>query len=967
MVVHFDVVFRAHRYAWLCSRMIAALLLASLFTPNLSAAQAPTDGAIRGIVQDEQGVVLAGVNLTAKSPETALVFTAQTDDTGSYRLLNLPPGFYRVTADLQGFSSVSRDDVFVRAGLNLALDLTMKVGSVSESVHIAADTPLLESSSAAQSFNVTGNFQRAVPLSAGRYWHDFLAVIPGTVNSELGNQPYLIHGASFASHVIQMDGADLAPAFQSTNVYVNFSNEILEDVQVKVGGVDASAPLGNGAVINMVTKSGTNDMRGTASFSARARSWNANNNPGGTTTDFESVQPDVSFGGPVLRDRAWFFGAYRYRYENRGISRSPIQLSTLQALVPGFKPFDNETRAHYSFVKANAAPSTNHQAQFFYQRDRFPQTSSTAQDAGAFFGLDTGGDAFGGRLSSVWNPTLTTRLSVSYNNKTQSTKTDGAGPNSPVHMSTFLSSGRLQGTGALATLHNRAQATHIDSTKLTVALDADYVHRDRSGSHDFQAGIFLQPHQGIAFTTQYSNSGFAIEELVLRNPSDYSAGTIPFHQRIYATPTLKSLDVTHGDTGMYVQDAWRPIARITVNAGVRVDLVRRRDNIFAIETQRSTEIGPRFGVNYLLDQAGRHSARATWNRVHDIVSTSRITTGTATASFRDAYDTNLDGVFDAVFETPGSTAQTATQTVDPNYRQPFTDEWTVGYRHQAAGQISVEANVVHRAFKDRPTSIETNGLYENGVFRGYRNEAFNDMFLFTNDTYNTPIYNAVEIVATKQTRSVQFVTSYTRQWRHISGTWQPNDPASFIQPQAFPNDKGLGAEPASSDSNSLSGTGMTGSSSARDHLFRLALAYRGPWNIMFATNYTYQSALWMGPTIDRLAAPDPQFGPATVTLSNGRVVSNPLSTLLRFVGPTRSDNQTKLPATHVWNVRAGRLFSLGAVSTIELAVDVFNIPNLGSEQFYIFGQTNQRFSPNFGKGDQRQLPRSAQAFIRLTF
>jgi outer membrane receptor for Fe3+-dicitrate len=134
---------------------------------------------------------------------------------------------------------------------------------------------------------------------------------------------------------------------------------------------------------------------------------------------------------------------------------------------------------------------------------------------------------------------------------------------------------------------------------------------------------------------------------------------------------------------------------------------------------------------------------------------------------------------------------------------------------------------------------------------------------------------------------------------------------------------------------------------------------------VLATNYTLQSALWSGPIVTRLAAPDPRFGPATVTLSNGRVVSNPLATTIRFAYPTRDEGQFTLPAVQVWNARIGRDFRLGA-RRLETALDVFNVTN--NEAFYLLENgAHQTFSPLFGQGRQRQTPRAAQISVRFVF
>ena len=211
-----------------------------------------------------------------------------------------------------------------------------------------------------------------------------------------------------------------------------------------------------------------------------------------------------------------------------------------------------------------------------------------------------------------------------------------------------------------------------------------------------------------------------------------------------------------------------------------------------------------------------------------------------------------------------------------------------------------------------------------------------------------------------------------RQWRHIDGTWQPNDPAAFIQPDAFANDTGIGSTTGAPrprpTTNSLSGTQMTSYVTAtaqwQDHVAGAATVPRRLGRHV-ATNYTFQSGTWSGPTVTRIAAPDPAFGPPTVRLSNGRVVTNPLATTIRFAYPTRSDGQIETPPLHMANVRVSRTFVLRSVR-FDAALDVFNITNNGTDNFIASGG-NQTYNPMFGNTQFRQLPRSAQIALRTTF
>ena len=430
------------------------------------------------------------------------------------------------------------------------------------------------------------------------------------------------------------------------------------------------------------------------------------------------------------------------------------------------------------------------------------------------------------------------------------------------------------------------------------------------------------------------------------------------------------------DNAIYVQDGWRPTSRLTVNAGIRVDRVtRERRSLFTLRLQDSWEIGPRVGVNFLLTKDQRNVVRGSFMRVHEAANINAQSAsgagtqgaGAQTIGYRDLYDTTLDGSFRAVFVTPAASPVSPNRVIDPGYHQPFVEEWSAGYRRQLPrpGEPGRRVHDPRLPRPHRPGRTERHlcgqhlpGLQESGAERD---------FLLTNNQWNWPVYRALEVVATKQTRRFQTVASYTYVWPHLAGTWQPNDPASFIQPNAFAFDKGLPSNDNRSASVNDSITGATSSSIEwTEQVARLSAVYHAPWDFTFSGSYTLQKGRWSGPIMTRLAASDPQFGPPTVTLSNGRVVSNPLATTIRFANATRSDGQYKLAGLHYINLRFGREFRLSTDRKFAVNLDLFNVANLGSFQGFLAG-ANQLYSTNYGRGGEIQPPRSVQLELRLWF
>ena len=541
-------------------------------------------------------------------------------------------------------------------------------------------------------------------------------------------------------------------------------------------------------------------------------------------------------------------------------------------------------------------------------------------------------------------------------------------PSRRVFREVQASGGRLAGVTQRANLGNAD--TGIDSPyyKWTVTADFNAYKRGWLGAHDLRFGTWLQPTMHIENITNYVNGGFSIQDEVLRDPANAAAGSIPFRRQIFAGDQITSSRGNFADSALYVQDAWRPTPRATVTLGVRVDWVKRHDDIFEIDTQDSVDIGPRLGINYMLTSDQRNAVRVSFMRAHDAPSINQLlfAAGTNTLGFSELYDLDRNGSFETLFETPASTARNSSRIFDPDYHQPFVDEWAAGYRHQFGGRATVDVGYIHRDYLDRPALVETNGIYDGTVFKGYRNEAQNDISLLTTNQWNYPVYNALEILATKQAKQLQLLGSLTRSWSHLEGTWQPRDPASFIQPDAFPLNRGmeLNDNRVASSNNGLNPG--TGGAEWTEQVVRFSAVYHAPWKFNLATNYALQGRRWSGPIITRVAAADPQFGPATVTLSNGRVVSNPLATLNRFAFPTRDEGQFKLPALHVINLRVGRDFDLAQDRRLQLALDFFNVGNLGRFQGFLAG-ANQLFNANYGQGGSVQQPISAQFSVQFFF
>jgi len=652
------------------------------------------------------------------------------------------------------------------------------------------------------------------------------------------------------------------------------------------------------------------------------------------------------------------------------------QTALARAVIsPDWEPFDNAFLGTFYFIKSTTQLSKNHRLEAFYQYDHSPTEANYLRSGYNASVSVFGGAGYNGRLSSVWGSSTTTRFSASYNDKALSPKRADFSdyimsglPERQVHGGTFISSGLITGTGLLLNAGNEPSFTITPSSKLTFTGDLTYYRGSgRLGSHELQVGFYLQPRLKGSTTTIYVNDGFNTEYVVLRDPNNPAAGYIPF-RRTYRDPAeIMTSDLKASDNAVYIQDAWKPTDRLTVTGGVRLDWVKAHDLMTDTKTQDSLEVGPRFGATYVLTSDNNNIVYGSWGRVHDLVALGDIpTTGSATAATRNLYDNNLDGVFETERITPGSTTVLRNRVIDPGRHQPFFDEWTIGYRRQFPGQISASIGFAHRVYKDRPAYVEVNGIYEGVVFTGYKDESQNEIYLDTNNIWNQQVYDGLEMSVAKRGKRIQVISSYVRQWPHLSGTWQPNDNALFLQPDAFDSNHAIGT-PRRAPSNSLppSGADVFGNTAWQDHTLRLSFTYKLPFDIQAGTHYVFQSGPYTGPIVKRIAASDPQFGPSSVRLSNGRVVTNPLATTIRYAFGTRGEGQVKAKARQELNLKLTKSVRYSRYR-LEAGMGVYNVMNRGTIERYA-SDAGQTYAPNYLGYEGFQPPRSLDVTLKFTF
>src|SRR5499427_9313164 len=280
-----------------------------------------TTGTITGRVVDQQGAAMPGVTVTAKSPATGFTRTETTDAEGLYRIGALPVGIYEVTAELQGFSTVSKKDIEVNVAQIQNVDFPMKVAALAETVNVTGSTPLIQTTASNVGQVVDVKRIENLPLN-GRQFANLAATIPGvglgfhsdpTKNTQFAPQ---INGGAGRNINYQIDGGDNNDDTVG-GLLQQFPLEAVQEFNFQTQRFKAEYGRSNGGVLSVVTKSGTNLWSGSAFEMFRDKSMNSltqteklavlGTSADPTKGDYRQNQFGGSFGGPIAKDKAHFF------------------------------------------------------------------------------------------------------------------------------------------------------------------------------------------------------------------------------------------------------------------------------------------------------------------------------------------------------------------------------------------------------------------------------------------------------------------------------------------------------------------------------------------------------------------------------------------------------------------------------------------------------------------------------------
>src|SRR5687768_13330184 len=301
---------------------LSVSILAALVA--ISPAWAQATAQLGGTVTDESGAVLPGVTVTMTQTDTGFTRTVVSADTGTYVLANLPLGPYRLEVSLQGFRTYVQTGIVLQVGATPTINAVLGVGNLEETVSVEAAAPLVDVQSAGISEVVENERIVELPLQ-GRRVTDLIvlagaAVNTGDVSGQRNRQDSVaisVAGGLRTGVAYVLDGAMHNDPYDNTNMPFPFP-DALQEFSVATGGLSAQAGMHSGASVNAVTRSGTNGIHGNLFEFLRDKHFNevdyfAPRGPDGKKASDGLVRNQFggTLGGPVVRDKLFFFGAYQ--------------------------------------------------------------------------------------------------------------------------------------------------------------------------------------------------------------------------------------------------------------------------------------------------------------------------------------------------------------------------------------------------------------------------------------------------------------------------------------------------------------------------------------------------------------------------------------------------------------------------------------------------------------------------------
>jgi hypothetical protein len=777
------------------------LVLPLLLFPRELPAQNPR-GSLRGVVQDASGGSIASAKIVVQAEESILRREATSNDRGEFRLDNLAPGTYEVVVSVNGFAE-ARSQVKILISSVQEMNVVLKPQAFQQSINVKAQASSItmqpiDTASVVEQAIISEQDLATIPLAA-RSFANIAYLAPGTEPVEPSDPTKAritaisTGGSSGLNNEVSVDGVDNSDDWIG-GILQNFSPEAIQEFAIRTAQADADTGRTTATSMVITTKAGTNNWHGDEAFYGRAAALNARfpiDNPAPNPKQPFSRQNYVgTLGGPIVKDKLWFFSSLEYVRENASIAYSPASQMQFQALsqlasqglvdvngtrvssiaVPPSVPvpfrdylsmvridWQQSVRSHW-FLRISGDSYTTHDA--LVQQGTLPSTGATTHNNYLNFGLSNnftlsqhwvGSFVFGGsglHLTQTRNSDLGFALAFPFTSTSATTS----------GLETFGDNQFVTAITAFPVLR--------DQEKYQLRYDL----ANMSGSHAPRFGVnFI--HEPVMSGALTANAETLVTFVL--NPTDYAASPQQFTVDLTAcsanplplvTPGTKCNSTSAGDgsfsqnvqrLGLYAEDSWRITRRLTLNYGMRYDTTfglfetsgrGQAQNPFlqALDPTQAPFIStaphdyrkafaPRLGIAYAAGRDGNTVIRAGFGMFYNDLA-------------QNGWVTALQAVNETNVKTGGGVA--APSIIDPNYHTPYAIHATSDFEH------AFNANWTFRT----DFTLET-GMH---AYRRYNfpNTMFGSLAVFRTD--NRSSYKALEVhLQANVVKRLSLVANYT--------------------------------------------------------------------------------------------------------------------------------------------------------------------------------------------------------------
>jgi hypothetical protein len=892
-------------------------------------------------VVDEQGAVLPGVTITISSPViVAGQISGTTDATGSYRFPSLLPGTYSVRIELSGFRTVVRDGIVVSVGQTTPLDLTLSVGGLTESITVTGESPVIDTKSANVGVNLNAKLLETTP-SGRDIWSIVEYKVPGLVMATPdvgGNQGGLqravtSRGTGNNQNTQMLNGVNVGDPAAIGFAGYYYDPSSFEDIQVSSGAQDITVPTG-GVFINMVTKSGTNRFSTSTLFTYQADETQADNideelknyglRPNAAAVD-RITNFNVNGGGPLVRNRAFFFAALNDQRTHVNVVGFPA--------VGDFGGDDiiEKTDITSVFARPTVQLGTNHRFDATISRQVYDKPNRAASNTNTPESTWHEHDILA-VYQGLWNWVLTSRsfidTRVSYNSI-----------DFPLQLKTTQQTlADITFNPAIRTRAN-TQEQVMFRERFQVSSNWQYfVPEALGGRHEIRAGI------DNAYTPDTVDI-FRNDDVQLNYRSQPSGSTPAGAAQVIFANTPLHQERAVRNTALYVQDSYSR-GGLTLVGGLRWERVEGwlpaqssppstffpegmqipvrilgQDTTYTIQRSFGEvreaplwhHLGPRFSAVYDLRGDGKTALKFSAARYYDQIGTGTPGSINPNGLITQTYTWN-DVNGDLIFQ-PGEQAGTPTTSL-PGFatlqfagrttldvERPYRNEFTAGVDHELMPDLRLSATWIQRKEHDPFADIEIGipfdyydpvvrvdpgrdglvGTSDDGTITVYNEKlpTIPSVQILGNDDRLAQRYKGLELTASKR---------YSNNWTLIAGyTWSRTevDATNVTSPNALINAQGR--------------AGID-----RAHNFKLTGSYLLPWDVLVGGNLRWLSG-----------------EPITRTVGIPGLNQNPNGNVTVNAEPRGSD---LLPSLLTIDFRAGKIVRFGA-HQFQFDMDIYNLSN----------------------------------------